>query len=72
MINKIFSVRKQKYNKSKPVQTISDIKTFQQVLSLREYAAWFWLPHRESFVDRSTLKIWCQDKQIFQSISSKI
>ena len=26
---------------------------FHKVLSLKEYVAWFWLPHRESFVDTS-------------------
>ena len=26
---------------------------FHKVLSLREYIAWFWLPHRGSFVDTS-------------------
>ena len=26
---------------------------FHKVISLRDYVAWFWLPHRESFVDTS-------------------
>ena len=26
---------------------------FHKVLSLREYVAWFWIPHREIFVDTS-------------------